>query len=75
VTFTATVTPTGPYQLIGKVKFWDVTLAIGSATLNGGVASLTTSKLLPGTHRITAQYLGDFADDKSLSSVLTHVVQ
>jgi hypothetical protein len=75
VTFTATVTPTGPYPLTGKVKFWDDTLALGSATLNGGVASLTTSKLLIGTHRITAQYLRDTANDTSTSSVLRHVVQ
>ena len=75
VTFLATVTPTGLYPLTGKVKFWDDTLAIGSATLNGGAASLTTSKLLTGTHLIKAQYLGDAANDKSTSSVLKHVVQ
>lgn len=75
MTFLATVTPTGLYPLTGKVKFWDGTLAIGSATLNGGAASLTTSKLLTGTHLIKAQYLGDAANDKSTSSVLKHVVQ
>jgi hypothetical protein len=75
VTFTATVTPTGPYSLTGKVKFLDWSLVIGSATLNGGVASLTTSKLLTGTHLITAQYVGDAVNDTSTSSALTHVVQ
>ena len=75
VTFTATVTPTGPYPLTGKVKFWDRMLPIGSTTLNGGAASMTTSKLLTGTHLIAAQYLGDAADDTSTSSALTHVVQ
>jgi hypothetical protein len=75
VTFTATVTPTGPYPLIGKVKFWDRMLVIGSTTLNGGAASLTTSKLLTGTHLITAQYVGDAVNDTSTSSALTHVVQ
>jgi hypothetical protein len=67
VTFTATVTPTGPYPPTGKVKFWDGTLGIGSATLSAGVAV--------GTHPITAQYLGDANSAKSTSSVLNQVVQ
>jgi Bacterial Ig-like domain (group 3)/FG-GAP-like repeat len=75
VTFTATVTPTGPYALTGKVKFWDGTIGIGSATLTGGVAKLTKSTLAVGTHPITAQYLGDAANDKSTSPVVNQVVQ
>jgi hypothetical protein len=58
VTFTATIVSTGPYPPTGKVKFWDGTLGIGSATLNEGVATLTKSKLALGTHPITAQYRG-----------------
>src|ERR1700732_5142024 len=59
VTFTAKVTSPGPGAPTGKVKFLDGTLAIGSATLSGGVAKLTKSTLTVGTHPITAQYLGD----------------
>jgi hypothetical protein len=74
VTFTATVTSTGPTPT-GKVKFLDGTLLIGSATLSGGVAKLTKSKLTVGTHPITAQYLGDAFSDKSTSPVVNQVVQ
>jgi large repetitive protein len=75
VTFTATVTPSGPYAPTGKVKFFDGTTGIGSATLSGGVAKLTKSTLTVGTHPITAQYLGDSFNDKSTSPVLNQVVQ
>jgi Bacterial Ig-like domain (group 3)/FG-GAP-like repeat/FG-GAP repeat len=75
VTFTATVTPAGPYPLTGKVWFRDGTLGIGSATLSGGVATLTKKWLTVGTHAITAEYLGDAANARSTSSVLDQVVQ
>jgi hypothetical protein len=75
VTFTATVTPTGPSLPTGKVLFKDGTLGIGSATLSGGVATLTKSRLAVGTHPITALYLGDSVSDKSTSSVFNQVVQ
>ena len=75
VTFTATVTPSGPYPLTAKVKFWDGTVGIGTATLSGGVAKLTKSTLAVGTHPITAQYLGDAANDKSTSPAVEQVVQ
>jgi len=75
VTFTATVIPSGSYALAAKVKFFDGTVGIGSATLSGGVAKLTKSTLAIATHPITAQYLGDSFNDKSTSSVLNQVVQ
>jgi hypothetical protein len=74
VTFTAKVTSSGPAPT-GKVKFLDGTLAIGSATLSGGVAKLTKSTLAVGTHPITAQYLSDAFSAKSTSSVVNQVVQ
>jgi len=74
VTFTATVTSAGP-TLTGKVEFKDGTKFIGSATLSGGVATFTTSKLAVDTHPIRAQYLGDAASAESTSSVLDQVVQ
>ena len=74
VTFTATVTSAGPTPT-GQVRFKDGTTAIGTATLNGGVAKLTKAKLAVGAHPITVEYLGDAASAKSTSSVLNQVVQ
>lgn len=76
VTFTATVTPSGSYEATGKVRFSDYGgFAIGTGTLNGGIATLTYSKLLVGKHPITAQYLGDANNDKSTSPVVNQVVR
>ncbi len=75
VTLSATVTPSGPYPPTGKVKFLDGTKTIGTAPLSGSVAQLTKSNLAVGTHPITAQYLGDVANDKSISPVLDQIVQ
>jgi hypothetical protein len=74
VTFTATVTSSGPNPPTGKVAFKDGTTGIGSAVLSGGVATLTKSTLAAGTHSITAQYLGDASSAKSTSAVLSQVV-
>jgi len=56
VTFTATVTGllTTPQ---GFVRFLDGKHCLGDATLSGGVATLTTSKLPVGTLSITALYV------------------
>lgn len=75
VTFTATVTPTGPYPPTGKVWFRDGIYGIATVTLSGGVATLTKKWLTVGTHAITAEYLGDAANARSTSSVLDQVVQ
>ena len=75
VTFTAKVSASGPYSLTGKVKLWDGTTALGTATVGGGVATLTRSNLAVGTHPIAAQYLGDAFSDKSTSPVVNQVVQ
>ena len=75
VTFTATVTPTGPYAPTGKVTFKDGTTGIGTVTMSGGVATLTNPKLAVGTHPITAEYLGDADNAESTSPVLDQVVQ
>ena len=58
VTFTATVSSTGP--LTGTVQFKiDGSDAGGPVTLNGGVAELVTAVLTAGTHSVTADYSGD----------------
>jgi hypothetical protein len=74
VTFTAHVTSSGPTPT-GKVVFLDGTLAIGSATLSGGVAKLTKSSLAVGTHPITAHYNADANSSTSTSAVVNQVVQ
>jgi hypothetical protein len=74
VTFTATVTSSGPTPT-GKVEFKNGTKVIGTATMSGGVATFTTSKLAVGTQPITAEYTGDANSAKSTSSVLDQVVE
>jgi hypothetical protein len=75
VTFTATVTPSGPDPLTGRVRFWDGTEGLGSGRVNAGVATLTKSTLAVGTHSITAQYFADSSNGKSTSSAVEQVVQ
>jgi hypothetical protein len=74
VTFTATVTSSGPIPPTGKVMFKDGTSGIGSAAVSGGVATVTKFGLAIGTHSITAEYLGDSASAKSTSTILSQVV-
>jgi uncharacterized repeat protein (TIGR01451 family) len=74
VTFTATITNAGPSPT-GKVLFRDGPASIRMITLSGGVATLTERWVGVGTHPITAQYLGDAATAKSISSVVEQVVQ
>jgi hypothetical protein len=74
VTFTATVTSSGPTPT-GKVEFKNGTKVMGSETMSGGVATLTTSKLAVGSYSITAVYEGDANSAKSTSSVLDQVVE
>jgi hypothetical protein len=75
VTFTATVTPTGPYPTSGYMWFKDGTTGIGYIPLSGGVGTLTKRSLVVGTHAITAEYMGDSANARSTSAVLNQVVQ
>ena len=74
VTFTMQVTSSGP-TVTGKATFKDGTKTLASATLQGGKATLTTSKLVLGTHPITAEYPGDAYNAKSTSPILDQVVQ
>ena len=62
VTFTATVTTSGPgtFDNGGTVTFYDGATSLGTATLAGGAAVLTTSSLPAGSGQaITATYSGD----------------
>src|SRR5205823_4865290 len=58
VIFTATVTPQSGINPTGIVTFTDGTTILGTPSLSGGVAALTTS-LAAGTHVIVATYGGD----------------
>ena len=77
VTFTATVTTTGPTPPTGTVTFNDGTTALGTGTLSTSSpyqATLTTSSLSAGTHSITAVYGGDSSNAGSTSAVLSQVI-
>ena len=74
VTLTATVSSAGPTPT-GKVTFYNGSKSLGSATLSGSVAKITTSKLPVGTLTITARYGGNTASAKSTSPPLTQVVK
>jgi probable HAF family extracellular repeat protein len=73
VTFAVTTSSSGPAPA-GVVRFQDGATAIGTRTVIGGVAALTTSKLASGSHSITAMYSGSAASEKSTSLALTQIV-
>ncbi len=73
VTFTATVagahtTPTG------TVEFFNGATSLGTETLSGGSASVTTSTLVTSAHTITATYSGDDTYRPGTSAGLPHTV-
>jgi hypothetical protein len=75
VTFTATIGSAGGAPPDGEiVTFKKGTKVLGKATLSGGMASLTTSKLKAGTTAITAVYVGDSTFGRSTSNTVEQVV-
>jgi uncharacterized repeat protein (TIGR03803 family) len=70
-TVTVTVSSTGAGTPTGTINFLDGTTALGSATLNNGQASFTTSALALGVHTLNANYSGDtnFSSSNGSSSV------
>jgi hypothetical protein len=77
VTFTATVSANAPGAgtPTGTVSFLDGTKTIGTGTLNGGVATFSTSALAVAGHSITASYGGDPNFTGSTSAALTQTVK
>ncbi len=69
VTLTATVTA----GATGTVSFYDGTVLLGTGTVSNGVATLTTTTLVAGTHTITAVYNGDgtYASSQSGPATVT----
>ena len=72
IKFTATVAATdGSAVPSGNVLFRDGTALIGAGSLNeSGVAMFATASLAAGTHSITAVYVGNSDDTKSVSNLV-----
>ena len=71
MTFTATVTPT---PTAGTVQFAiDGTPSGNADALSGGVATLSSSGLSPGTHQITATYSGSANFEPSAASITQQI--
>ena len=74
VTFTATVSGSGPVPT-GTVTFLDGYTTLATTALNGsGVATYATTALVVGTHSIVAQYNSDSNYGGAVSSALAQVV-
>lgn len=75
VTLTAAVTQsTGTTTPTGTVTFYNGATTLGSAALNAGIASISTSSLPTGTDSISAAYSGAVAFNASSSNVVTVTV-
>jgi hypothetical protein len=70
VIFTATV----PAPATGAVQFYNGTTALGTGTIANGIATLTTSTLVVGTHPVTADYSGDPDYKSATSAVYSQIV-
>jgi Bacterial Ig-like domain (group 3)/FG-GAP-like repeat len=75
VTFTATIKPQHGGQASGTVSFTAGGKRLGSATVEGNVARLTTTSLGAGTHSISAFYSGDSDFKGNTSPYLSQVVK
>ena len=74
VTFTATVTSALGGPPSGSVTFKDGATVLGSSSLAGNTAALSTSSLSVGTHSITAIYDGDANHVGSTSAALSQTI-
>jgi hypothetical protein len=69
VTFTATLTTSGPTLDGQSVSFKTGATVLGTGTISGGGASLSTSSLDAGNRVVTASYSGDAAHSPASGSV------
>ena len=75
VTFTATLSSSGPIAPTGSLMFLDGGQSIGSAAMGqGGVASLSTSALAVGSHKIAAAFTGNQDINAITSAAITQNV-
>jgi hypothetical protein len=58
----------------GTVSFVDGSKVIGSVTLNGGLATFTTTSLSAGSHSLMVSYAGDISFTGMTSSAVAEVV-
>jgi Big-like domain-containing protein/MBG domain-containing protein len=70
VALTATVTS----GATGTVNFYDGSVLLGTGNVSNGIATLTTTTLVAGTHTITAVYNGDATYASSQSNPATVTV-
>ena len=70
INFSITVTSSGT-AANGQVQLFDGTTTLGTpVTVSNGTATIMNSGLLPGTHSISAHYLGDTYTNASQSGML-----
>jgi hypothetical protein len=75
VTFTATLSSVSGLETpAGAVSFYDGPTLLETRTLDGGVASYTTSSLNAGTHSIKVEYAGDGFHEPA-SATVSQVVE
>jgi len=74
VTITATVKSSTTGTPTGTVNFMDSGTGLGSRTLSGGIATVSTAALATGTHNISAIYVGNADFNTSNSANLKQVV-
>lgn len=74
VTFTAMLTSPTAGTISGTVNFYNGVDLIGTGTVSGGKAAVTTAALAVGAHSIVATYLGSSMYDTSTSGTVTHTV-
>jgi hypothetical protein len=70
--YPTTGTPTGTVVFLDSVV--GTPTILGTATLSGGVASLTTAALAPGSHSLSAVYAGDDNFTGSTAAVLAETI-
>jgi hypothetical protein len=69
--FKFTINVTAPVGANGQVQLFDGTNTLGTpATVSNGTAMITSAGLLPGTHSVSAHYLGDTYTQASQSGML-----
>jgi hypothetical protein len=74
VTFTATVTSQFGGAATGSVVFFSGSQTLGTASLSGNRATLSTSFATGGTYSISAKYNGDGNNSASTSPALSEII-
>ena len=75
VTYTAQIVPTAPTAATGSVQFLTGNLIFATVNVDAtGKATYTTGALFPGTHSLTARYLGSPTHSASTSNTLVQVI-